>query len=128
MSKMLMRIPSKGVQYGYVEVEAEYDGTPEGAATVYTEYVSRFQIGEINYAEERMGKKPPAPEPIAPVIMPSYGGDFEAEGDAAAEMLKAGLGATVVSDETAPWEHEVKQESAPWDAAPAPSFTFDWND
>lgn len=127
MSKMLMRIPSKGVQYGYVEVEAEYDGTPEGAATVYTEYVSRFQIGEINYAEERMGKKSPAPEPVAPVIKPSYSDESEAESDAAAEMLKAGLGATVVEDETAPWEHEVKQESAPWDVTPVPTFSFDWD-
>lgn len=107
--KALLRIPSKAIQYGYAEVEISYEGGPEKLAEIYLEYVSKFQITEMDTISGKTSKPEPKAEP--------EGSD---DTDEAARTVTDQLPATVVTDAEAPWEkaEETKAEGNPWDKEP----------
>jgi|SRR5689334_2840555 len=133
---MLIRVPSKAIQYGYIEREIPDTGTPEGDAEAYLTYVGSFQIAEIDFIKAKQESvKAPLPEPVD-VATPTSSNeepdsiedsDEDSEDvDEASKTLAEGLGGvTQVPDEEAPWEKAAPQAPAsnPWDDGPV----FDWS-
>lgn len=103
--KVTFRLPSKAVQYGYIEVEMDSMGlSPEALGEMYAKHVKGFWEGE-------KGAKPKAPD------------------TAAQEEFERQLGATKVATEdnapdspepTAekPWEKKVEASPKPWENKP----------
>lgn len=137
--KLTFRIPSKMIQYGYVEIEDALDGhksSPEEVANQYMEAVSRFQMAEMDYVKRKQESvKAPLTEPVdvaTPVhsneqpdsiVAPDEGSE---DVDEASKTLAEGLGGvTQVPDEQAPWEKAETPAPAsnPWDDGPV----FDWS-
>lgn len=137
MVKLTFRIPSKAIQYGYVEMEVDLpdDPTPEDVATQYLDAVSRFQVTEMDIIKGKQGEaaakldgaeadaKASAHQAVAP--LPD---DSDEVTDAAAATLAEGLGGvTVVEDEEAPWNKAPAEstvaEVPAWDNPPS----FDWS-
>lgn len=129
MAKILMRIPSKMIQYGYIEMELDLPTEdPRLAADAYMMHVSEFQMGEMNFVKSKQAAHSAAPEPVSEP--PSEAPDDGPEGtDEAAATLAEGLGGvTVVEDEEAPWNKapaESTVQSNAWDTEP--KFDFDWS-
>lgn len=111
MSKIIYRLPSKAVQYGYIEVE----GTPEEISSMdldalgreYIQSVAKFWIGEE--AGKKVDIEPPAqPEPQGDL---TYRKNLENLSQEEAErLIKDELGATEL-----PWEGEVQADPKPWE-------------
>lgn len=126
----LFRIPSKAIQYGYVEVAINVSDDPAVAAREYLDYVSTFQMSEMAEVKaKRESVRAPIPEPVD--VATPQGGDDKvlseapdegSEGvDEASKTLAEGLGGvTQVPDEKAPWDKPAKPEAQtnPWDAVP----------
>jgi hypothetical protein len=136
--KLTFRIPSKMIQYGYVEIEDALDGhksSPEEVANQYMEAVSRFQMAEMDYVKRKQGeaaakrdgeeadrRAPERPAAEPPTEAPDEGSE---DVDEASKTLAEGLGGvTQVPDEQAPWEKAETPAPAsnPWDDGPV----FDW--
>ena len=123
---MLIRVPSKVIQYGYIEREVPDTGTPEGDAQAYLAYVGAFQVAELEFLKAK--QNPPEEKPQAPVQAPAEPtpDDEPSDTDEAAQALSEGLGGTtVVEDSDAPWNQadEPATTSNPWDEGPV----FDWS-
>jgi len=119
MAEMIFRIPSKAVQYGYVEmpVGMQDGASPELVAAAYVNYVYAFQKEEQatlqRLADGLVGVDP----------RDSIGDPHKA----AVEALKEGLGATEVDEDVsvtdvgddfakAPWTEKVEAKPKPWEA------------
>jgi len=106
------RIPSKKVQYGYLEFTREVeDETPEGLALAYADFILRYNVAERNAFETwTPGKKPEPEEDINDVAL-----------DAAADTIKDSLGATEIneSDPVAPWDKPTEETTTKkdWDVS-----------
>jgi len=121
VSEVTFRLPSKGTQYGYVEVRA----TPEALGmesvadafalgVVYASYVKAFQDGE---REGKLNVTAPASEAV------------QAMTEDEAEALLLQLGATRVGEEPAPWEKPPTATAPkPWEnKADSPAIAnIDW--
>lgn len=141
MSEIILRLPSKGTQYGYVEVK----GTPEEfgietglhdptvLAVLYANYVGTFQATE----KAQKAVSGPAHPALAPEVKvfpeelqtalrdaeQALRGDAPEEVEAAAlDVVESILGPTTVVDETvAPWEAEAPAaKPKPWEKSGAP--------
>lgn len=117
MAEIIYRIPSRTVQYGYVEIKRQWpedqETTPELLAAAYVNYVYAFQKEE-GAATERI-----AEGLSAPVSAPQ--GALE---EKAQELLHEGLGGVTELPEYPHPEDgpDIPPASAPWDkpaAAPA---------
>lgn len=97
---MILRIPSKLIQYGYIEVDVPTAASPEAAAATYLDWVSRFQVAEQNVAEGNVPEAPTNEMPDATAVA----------------VVKEVLGAT-----------EVPETQAPWDEKPPPAETPAWD-
>lgn len=122
MAKIIFRLPSKAIQYGYVEVEASpeelgfedvSDANVLGA--IYATYVGAFLEGEKGGLDLFMrGRSESAPE----------GRTGARTDEEAVAILQKELGATVVSEEAPPWERKAEaKQPKPWEkkAEGAPS-------
>lgn len=133
MVKLTFRIPSKAIQYGYVEMEVDLpdDPTPEDVATQYLDAVSRFQVTEMDIIKGKQGEAAAKLDGAeADAKAPAYEDPNEGSDDTdeAAETLAEGLGGvTVVEDEEAPWNKAPAEstvtEVPAWDNPPS----FDWS-
>lgn len=124
MAEIIFRLPSKIVQYGYVEVK----GTPQEFGIsggledpntigwIYATYMAEYLAGEKKGMDTVLGPQEPAQAPTEGVakVKPS---EIAAEQEKAAEeLLKKELGATVVSTEEAPWKQDAPEPKAkPWE-------------
>ena len=112
MAEVIFRVPSKKVQYGYMEVKIDVPSVestfpdPSELGAMYTEYVSRFVDAEINGIQKVQKEL----------------NDAEA-----AQLLKDTLGATEIPEDEAakPWNKDTKTESKPWESSP--SSDDDWD-
>lgn len=143
--KATFRLPSKAVQYGYVEVSVDVPEDPDAIGRMYQAYVEVFQAGE----KAQKAVSGPAHPALAPevkvfekesqeftqlldamkddpkqVVLDAMAKadedvDLEAEGRA---ILEAELGPTTVVDETAaPWESEAPPaKKKPWETSGTP--------
>lgn len=134
MVDAIFRIPSRTVQYGYIEVSVPFreDGsevTPEMLAAKYVNFVYAFQKEE-EAAIKRLQGKPESATEAAPGD-PQAAADRLAQGkkprtvDEANEMATQAikqLGATVVDEEMTP----TSRDDAPWNKTPAPTAKKPW--
>lgn len=109
MAEIIFRLPSKAVQYGYVEVHAtpeelgfESVAEPEILGAIYVTYVASFVKGEKGGLDRFLL---PTPEEASKAFSePPPGGKKPRAVDEASEMatqlLQSELGATVVSEHT----------------------------
>lgn len=113
MAEMTFRIPSRTVQYGYVEIPFEYESGIEAEmlAAHYVSFVYAFQKEE-EATVKRLAEGVSAPEKL------SKGATEEQ----AKRMLDEGLGGvTEVPDEVsevssnAPWNSKVDSQPKPWE-------------
>lgn len=136
MAKVIFRLPSKAVRYGYVEVE----GTPEEfgldsladasvLGMVYEAYARAFHEGEAGASGKPLGT--PVPSDLGDFegqaqAAPAEPGESDTEASAVA-LIESTLGATVVSEEPAPWSKPPgKPKTKVWEAAPAADLGDDW--
>jgi len=134
---MIFRIPSRTVQYGYVEIKVDEPDaavSPETVAAMYVSYVYAFQKEE----EATVGRiKKGVEAPLAasqPEVDQESAGDLES----AEKLLKEQLGAVKIPEEVdsdaesqAPWEGEAEVETKPkpWETKaepPKPVVSSDW--
>lgn len=127
--RIVFRLPSKAIQYGYAEVEFEDHFAPDNLGAAYMEWVSQFQIEEMNFVKRKQGEAAAKLDGAeADAKAPAYVApdDGPEDTDEAAETLAEGLGGvTVVEDEEAPWAKAPAAEPVveAWDVVP----TFDWS-
>ena len=114
MAEIIFRLPSKAVQYGYVEVRATPEGfgmdasvlaqSPDIIGKVYATYVADFLKGEQEGMESLLAAKQPEaapgdPEAAAKRLDEGRKPRTVAEDEAmAAELIKRELGGTVVEE------------------------------
>lgn len=127
--KVTLRLPSKAIQYGFVEVVVDVpeDATPEFLGAHYVNYVHAFLMGEQGGLAGVMAK---------PVVPPTRDDD-----SVAVETIKENLGATVISEQEMaqaaeqvanekPWEKKVDAPSKPWETGSSKPevkvATVDW--
>jgi len=120
VAKVTFRYPSKKIQYGYAEVEFDVPSTMsnEELGREYTQAVLAFQAAEID-AFEAERKQAEAPKPVNADVVRLIGNE---------------LGATVISEETKPWDEPAAPAAQPWKDQPTetvkpwegtiPSFDF----
>jgi len=130
--KVTFRLPSRGTQYGYVEVSGESEEfglakqpSAEALGSAYAEYVRNFQAGEKGVVASRTPAKA-AQKPPTPVLAPQGQAAPSRPSESRAELsmdemnllLRDELGARVVAevktDSGAPWEANVKPTPKPW--------------
>ena len=106
MVNVRFRIPSKMVQYGYVELDVpieDADVNPVQVARDYIEYVKAFQEAERTKPAET------APAPAPAVVTPPVSVE-----QSAAQLIESELGGKVVAEETAPWDEDAPPKAEPW--------------
>lgn len=127
MAKLIWRLPSKAITYGYVEVHADPEELgfehgvtdAEAIGTVYATYVGAFLKGEkggldlfMRGAEEKPAEsrtEPRADEQLMKDEAPSTP-------EEAVAIVQKELGATVVGEEPAPWSKpQAEAEPKPWE-------------
>lgn len=113
MGKVIFRLPSKGIQYGYVEYSYDDDGDAYQIGLKYREFVTDFLKGEADGQKAERTTKVKA--------------DLKEEGyvdpptqEEAVKMLEEGLGASV-------YDEPVEEEAAPWEAPPPAPSDDDWD-
>jgi len=137
MADITFRIPSKKIQYGYVEVREHFETelSPEDLAQRYIDWMARFVKAEdAAFAGALKGDE--KPKPVDPVD------EVQAESSIPAtdpdELLRQ-VGARKVSEDVAPWDGQgevpAKLQPKPWEQVRAkmqevkkgnlPSFDFD---
>ena len=122
MAEVTFRIPSKAVNYGYIEfpLTVEDGATAEALASVYVNFVYAFQKEELA-ALKRIAEGPAQAGPTNPTT------DTH---EAATEAIKAGLGATEVestepegdalyNEAAKPWDKAVDAKPKPWETEKA---------
>lgn len=112
MVDAIFRIPSRSVQYGYVEVSVPFreDGsevTPEMLAARYVNFAYAFQKEEEAACKRLQDQQQEDPR--------------DAVGDPV-KALQDGLGATVVDEEMTP----TSRDDAPWNKTPATTAKKPW--
>lgn len=119
MAEVTFRIPSKAVQYGYVErlVLLPDDASPELVASTYVNYVYAFQKEE-QAAIKRLQEGVSAPQ----------GADPGQQVLDAVKALDEGLGGVTEVDgqdpegpgqeASKPWDKPAEAKQKPWEAAP----------
>lgn len=122
MAEALFRIPSKAVQYGYVEFTQEMGGLdPENLAYAYVNYVYAFQKAEqdaIKAIQEGVSAPVPASQPVTEGQAQRYldeglGGVSEIEEyDSATEAKEAAQARTAGA---APWDNPQPAVTKPWE-------------
>lgn len=131
--KATFRLPSKAVQYGYVEVSVDVPEDPDAIGRMYQAYVEVFQKGEkAQKAVSGPAHPALAPEVIVNAFAPEEtaqrleGGEKPRTVDEADEMVKQiienELGPTTMVDEgAAPWEAEAPApKKKPWETSGTP--------
>lgn len=129
MSEIILRLPSRGTQYGYVEVRATPEefgadlSAPESLGRMYQTYVEMFQKGE----KAQKGASGPAHPALAQVVdvltetseLAAHALDDDGKAHAIVEDI---LGPTTVVDETAaPWDAEAPPaKKKPWETGGTP--------
>lgn len=120
MAEVTFRIPSKVVQYGYIEFPFKVpdDASPETLATVYVNYVYAFQKEEQEALQRladgvREASTPKAPRP------------YDEDVQEAVRALDEGLGGVteVAGDEStvAPWDQPAAAAAPkPWEQESKP--------
>ena len=134
MTEALFRIPSRTVQYGYVEisVEGDFGLSPEALAAHYVNFIYAFQkeeeatVQRLKDAPSGALKAPlaasePTPEEVAKqAIIEGLGPVTELPEADVAVVDEPGdpLGRhlEVKADGTAPWEAKVDAPKKPWEA------------
>jgi hypothetical protein len=135
MAEITYRIPSRTVQYGYVEVKRNWSDDeptdPEMLAAAYVSYVYAFQKEEEATVRRIQDGVQEASEAALAASQPEVDHLVDPV-DKAAQMLAEGLGgATEIEDElgfpsgeapvsiqadgTAPWKQEVATPKKPWE-------------
>lgn len=146
MAKIIFRLPSKAIQYGYVEVEASPEelgfedvSDPSVLGAIYATYVGAFLEGEKGGLDLFMrGRPESAPESRTRARTDEELMEQEnaATPEEAVAILQKELGVTVVSEEAPPWERkaeakqpkpwEKKTETAPQQGAAPKIADIDW--
>lgn len=123
MGKVIFRLPSKGIQYGYAEYSYDDDGDAYQIGLRYREFVTDFLKGEADgqklESDTRTFQR--KAEAVAKVNR-ALGVPEESDEDvmdAAVKLLEEGLGASV-------YDEPVDQEAAPWEAPPPAPSDDDW--
>ena len=149
MAEITYRIPSRTVQYGFVEVRRSWSDDeptdPEMLAAAYVSYVYAFQKEEE--ATVQRLKDAPSGALKAPLAASEFKPDRPVDPvDKAAQIVAEGLGGATEVDSTeeisddgqnsdempggiAPWEQDLARKSKPWEAeatAPKAVVTEDW--
>lgn len=140
MSEIIFRLPSKQVQYGYVEVKGDPEdfgitslASAQEIGQTYALYVKAYLEGELEGAKLAAGKAQKAA--VAAELSFTDAGaqptqESPAGEDAATALLKSELGATVVSTTEAPYNQEPPAAKAkPWEkTAPQTAVAdIDWS-
>lgn len=112
-----LRLPSKGVQYGYVEVDVEHDGNWEELGQYYYGVVKEFQKGE---ATAKNGQSSAWMDDVLPP--PTY--DEPITPEQAERLIVEELGATDITDVL---NEDVKEEAPEWEKPPPPPSDDDWD-
>lgn len=137
MAKLIWRLPSKAITYGYVEVHADPEelGFEHGVidaeviGTVYATYVGAFLKGEkegLDLFLRGAGTKPAESHTEASPGDPEEAAQRLADGkrprtvdeanEMATQLIQKELGATVVSEEAPPWERKAEaKQPKPWE-------------
>lgn len=133
VTRTTLRLPSKSVQYGYVEVDVEHDGNWEELGQYYYGVVKGFQAGEAAAKDGKSKATVSAtidPSEMTPVISDSD--LYAALGDdapedvqrAASEYMMRELGATDITDVL---NEDVEEEAPEWENPPPPPSDDDWD-
>lgn len=123
MPKVIYRLPSKAIQYGYAEIEIELTdeqaANPEQVGAAYATYVGAFLEGEkggldlfLRGRDDRPSESHTEPRTVNQVMSDE---DVDTEAEAVA-ILKKEMSATVVSEETPPWQKKAEaKQPKPWE-------------
>lgn len=136
MAEIIFRLPSKKIQYGYVEVHATPDelglnlSDAVDLGVVYSNYAASFMEGEVMGVDAARAARglPPKPEGQKPPGKPVDGvsGVSQVPSDEqAAEVVKEVLGATEVEGDAPPWERSVAPKTKPWENDSKPAVDVD---
>lgn len=122
MAEVTFRIPSRTVQYGYVEFAQEMgDLEPGMLASVYVNYVYAFQKEEEATIKRLQASQEAAPGDPQAAADRLAGGRKPRTVDEANEMAKQvienELGPTteVEENDNIPWNREVARQQKPWE-------------
>lgn len=127
MAKLIWRLPSKAITYGYVEVHADPEELgfehgvtdAEAIGTVYATYVGAFLKGEkegldlfMRGAEEKPAESRTEPRTDEQLMKD----EAPSTPEGAVAIVQKELGATVVGEEPAPWSKpQAEAEPKPWE-------------
>lgn len=119
MAEVTFRLPSKAVQYGYVEVKGTPDelgieGAPTGDAVgaAYAIYVAKFLMGEIEGAKVDV-----APPRTIREIMSDEDVDTVAEAQVILDKELGGVTEVSEEGEAKPWNKKPEAKKKPWEQA-----------
>lgn len=124
VTKTTLRFPSKTIQYGYAEVEVEFDGDWIRLGHEYREAVIDFQQGERNQVNTQEATK------VADVLPATQYDERDPESpgvttpEEAEALIKSELGATTIDDIM---NEDVDEEEAPYSAPVTPPSDDDWD-
>lgn len=119
MGKVIFRLPSKGVQYGYAEYSYDDDGDAYQIGVRYRQFVMDFIKGEAD--GQKAERTPKYDKPITPTqVVASLPEDAEDDVmDVAVDLLVKGLGASV-------YDEPIEEEAPAWEAPPPAPSADDW--
>lgn len=126
MAKIIFRLPSKAIQYGYVEVEASPEelgfedvSDPNVLGAIYATYVGAFLEGEKGGLDLFMRGRPesaPGSRTEARTDEELMEQENPATPEEAVAILQKELGVTVESEEAPPWERKAEaKQPKPWE-------------
>ena len=109
MGKVIFRLPSKGIQYGYAEYSYDDDGDAYQIGVRYRQFVTDFIKGEAD-----MQTAERSPNGVA-VVAKKVEYEVPISQEQAIKILDEGLGVSV-------YDEPVEEETPEWEAPPpAPS-------
>lgn len=133
MPKVIYRLPSKAIQYGYAEIEIELTdeqaANPEQVGAAYATYVGAFLEGEkggldlfLRGRDERPSESHTEPSPGDPEAAAKRLEEgkkprtVDEANEMATQLIQSELGATVVDEEVPPWQKKADAKQAkPWE-------------
>ena len=141
VSEVIFRLPSKAVQYGYVEVHATPEelgdpallADPDQLGALYARVTYEFLKGEQLAMKDLVSpSEPPPGDPQAAADRLAAGEKprtVDEDNEMAKQLIEKELGATVISEK--PWENKVEPKRKPWEndstpASKAAAADFDW--
>lgn len=115
MADITFRVPSKAVQYGYIElpVSVEEGASPEALASVYVNFVYAFQKEEQAAIKRLLDAPQAASQPVTE--------------EQAKRYLDEGLGGTTElsddgqNEDVKPWDKPAPEVKKPWEQESKPS-------